>query len=80
MRIAEIDLDARVEGEPDVLGHFLSAVPGERAAQLRRQSENTAARARTTRASDHLPVRGVITLLWERHRAGHDAPRQSAAS
>ena len=32
------------------------------------------------RASDHLPVRGLIAGLWDRHRAGDDEPRQSAAS
>lgn len=32
------------------------------------------------RASDHLPVRGVIAGLWDRRAAAHDDRRRSAAS
>jgi hypothetical protein len=39
-RVTEIDLDARVDRELQMLGHLLAVIPGQRATQLLRQSED----------------------------------------
>jgi hypothetical protein len=39
-RIAEVDRDTGVDGEPDVLGHLVAAVPGERPTELLGEGED----------------------------------------
>jgi hypothetical protein len=34
MRVAEVDLDAGIDAEPDVVGEFLATVPGERSGEV----------------------------------------------
>ena len=38
--IAEVDLHTRLDGEADVLGHFLSLIPGDGASQLGREGQD----------------------------------------
>jgi hypothetical protein len=44
-RVAEIDLDTGVDGELQMLGHLLAVIPGQRAAQLLGQLEDSSGQA-----------------------------------
>ena len=48
VRVAEVDLHAGVDGEPDVLSHLLATVPGERPAELLGERETRSASASRT--------------------------------
>jgi hypothetical protein len=49
--IAEVDLDAAVDGELGVLGHLSAVVPGQRTAQLLGQLETAAVRTGRIRSA-----------------------------
>jgi hypothetical protein len=62
VRVAEVDRQARVEPQPDVLGHFRSLVPGQRTAQLFRQSRDLA-RDRVAHRLGAVPIQCRAILL-----------------
>jgi len=70
VRVAEIHRDVGVDGEPSVLGHLLTLIPGQRPAQMRRESQH--------RPGQGIPNRfgGVIGRQVQQHHV----PQRHACS